>query len=187
MLAPPLLLTRAPPARPRPRSGTTKKLKVTRRISDAASGRQLPVEEVLEVAVKPGWKEGTRITFEGAASSWLPGRCQAALLPCCWLQRCSRRHGLQQAPPPSPRALTRFPAACLSSPPPARAGKGDELPGQPAADLVFVVKQLPHERFTRQGNDLHARVKVPLVAALAGGAVQVRGLGGWLAGGAPGV
>jgi DnaJ-class molecular chaperone len=56
------------------------------------------------------------------------------------------------------------------------AGKGDELPGQPPADLVFVVKQLPHERFTRQGNDLHTRVKVPLVAALTGGAVQV---GGW--------
>ncbi len=55
----------------------------------------------------------------------------------------------------------------------APAGKGDELPGQPPADLVFVLKQLPHERFTRETNDLVTRVKVPLVTALTGGTVQV--------------
>lgn len=57
--------------------GATKKLKVTRKIRDAASGRSLPVEEVLEVAIKPGWKEGTRITFEGGL-----GRLWPAGLPC---------------------------------------------------------------------------------------------------------
>jgi DnaJ family protein B protein 4 len=68
--------------------------------------------------VKPGWKEGTRITF---------------------------------------------------------AGKGDELsPGGAAADLVFIVKQQPDPVFERKGNDLHAKVKVPLVTALAGGQVTVR-------------
>ena len=89
---------------------------VTRHVLDAASGRSLPVSEVLEVPVKPGWKEGTRVTF---------------------------------------------------------AGKGDEvLPGT-AADLVLVVKQQPHTRFQRKANDLHTRVKLPLVTALTGGSASV--------------
>lgn len=83
---------------------------------DAASGKSLPVQEVLEVPVKPGWKEGTRVTF---------------------------------------------------------AGKGDEVAPGTAADLVFVVKQQPHARFERKGNDLHTRVKLPLVTALTGGNVSV--------------
>lgn len=83
---------------------------------DAASRKTLPVQEVLEVQVKPGWKEGTRVTF---------------------------------------------------------AGKGDETSPGTAADLVFVVKQQPHARFERRGNDLLVRVKLPLVTALTGGAVSV--------------
>lgn len=38
---------------------------VTRNIVDAASSKAMPVEETLEISVKPGWKEGTRITFAG--------------------------------------------------------------------------------------------------------------------------
>jgi DnaJ family protein B protein 4 len=73
---------------------------------------------VLEVNVRPGWKEGTKITFFG---------------------------------------------------------KGDELaPGGPAADLVLIVRQQPHPTFTRNGNDLHATVKLPLVTALTGGNVALR-------------
>lgn len=68
-------------------SGCTKKRKVTRHIVDAASGNSLPVEEVLEIPVRPGWKDGTRITFEG---------------------------------------------------------KGDERPGRPPQDLVFVVSACPN-------------------------------------------
>lgn len=83
---------------------------------DAASGKSLPVQEVLEIQVKPGWKEGTRITF---------------------------------------------------------AGKGDEVAPGTAADLVFIIKQQPHTRFERKGNDLHTRVKVPLVTALTGGSVAL--------------
>lgn len=73
------------------------------------------------MAVKPGWKPGTRVTFEG---------------------------------------------------------KGDEVaPGQ-ASDLAFVVKQAPHARFERQGNDLHATVKLPLVAALTGASPSLQHLDG---------
>lgn len=53
------------------------------------------------------------------------------------------------------------------------AGKGDEVTPGTAADLVFVVKQQPHSRFQRKGNDLHVRVKLPLVTALTGGTANV--------------
>ncbi|KAK1321857.1 hypothetical protein QJS10_CPA03g00072 [Acorus calamus] len=42
--------------------GTTKKMKISREITDA-SGRTVPVEEILTIVVKPGWKKGTKITF----------------------------------------------------------------------------------------------------------------------------
>ena len=62
-------------------------------------------QETLEVAIKAGWKEGTRIIFEG---------------------------------------------------------KGDRLPGRPPQDIVFVVQELPHTRFTRAGDDLVTQVCVPV-------------------------
>ncbi|KAF9590126.1 hypothetical protein IFM89_031730 [Coptis chinensis] len=42
--------------------GTTKKMKISREIADA-SGRTMPVEEILTIDIKPGWKKGTKITF----------------------------------------------------------------------------------------------------------------------------
>jgi DnaJ-class molecular chaperone len=59
------------------------------------------------------------------------------------------------------------------------AGKGDELaPGGPSADLVFMVKQKPHAKFTRDGNNLVTTVTLPLVTALTGGTVSVQLLDG---------
>ena len=48
-------------------------------------------------------------------------------------------------------------------------GKGDEVPGRPPADLVFVVKQLPHPLFERRGNDLHLKATITLKQAIGGG------------------
>ncbi|CAK9150996.1 unnamed protein product [Ilex paraguariensis] len=42
--------------------GITKKMKISREIADA-SGKTMPVEEILTINVKPGWKKGTKITF----------------------------------------------------------------------------------------------------------------------------
>ncbi|XP_047149859.1 dnaJ protein homolog 1-like [Vigna umbellata] len=42
--------------------GTTKKMNISREIADA-SGKTMPVEEILTINVKPGWKKGTKITF----------------------------------------------------------------------------------------------------------------------------
>lgn len=42
--------------------GTSKKMKISRELVDA-SGKTLPVEEILTIDIKPGWKKGTKITF----------------------------------------------------------------------------------------------------------------------------
>ncbi|GAB4831312.1 hypothetical protein Ancab_005323 [Ancistrocladus abbreviatus] len=42
--------------------GTAKKMKISRDIADA-SGKTVPVEEILAIDIKPGWKKGTKITF----------------------------------------------------------------------------------------------------------------------------
>ncbi|EIN10052.1 DnaJ-domain-containing protein [Punctularia strigosozonata HHB-11173 SS5] len=46
---------------------------------------------------------------------------------------------------------------------------GNEQPTGESQDLVFVVEEKPHDRFTREGNDLVCKVKIPLVEALTGG------------------
>ena len=100
--------------------GTTKKRKVTRSIVDGGTGKSMKVEETLEIPVKAGWKEGTRITF---------------------------------------------------------AGKGDEYPGRPAQDLVFVVTQKPHPVFKRDGDDLLVTMTISLAEALTeGNKVDVKSL-----------
>ncbi|KAK9826370.1 hypothetical protein WJX81_003911 [Elliptochloris bilobata] len=99
--------------------GTTKKRKITRHV--LRDGKPQPKEEVLEIPVKPGWKDGTRITY---------------------------------------------------------GGMGDELPGKPPQDLVFVVREAPDERFRREGDDLLLRVRVPLATAMSEGKVDVPALDG---------
>ncbi|KAK4271620.1 hypothetical protein QN277_020287 [Acacia crassicarpa] len=42
--------------------GTTRKMKISRELVDA-SGKTLPVDEILTIEIKPGWKKGTKITF----------------------------------------------------------------------------------------------------------------------------
>ncbi|KAF8031179.1 hypothetical protein BT93_D0398 [Corymbia citriodora subsp. variegata] len=42
--------------------GTTKKMKISREIADV-SGKTFPVDEILTIEIKPGWKKGTKITF----------------------------------------------------------------------------------------------------------------------------
>lgn len=42
--------------------GTSKKMKISRNVMDASRGASR-VEETLQVDVKPGWKNRTRITF----------------------------------------------------------------------------------------------------------------------------
>ncbi|CAI7873218.1 unnamed protein product [Closterium sp. NIES-54] len=101
-------------------SGSSRKMKISRNIIDA-SGRQKTVDEILTINVKPGWKKGTKVTFEE---------------------------------------------------------KGNEQPGMIPADITFVIDEKPHDRFTRDGNDLVYTCKVPLVDALTGYTANITTLDG---------
>lgn len=57
-------------------TGATKRLKITRRQIDAASGRLVTDENVLEVTVKQGWKPGTKLRFPNAGDELVPGQAQ---------------------------------------------------------------------------------------------------------------
>jgi len=48
------------------------------------------------------------------------------------------------------------------------AGAGDQEPGIPAGDVVFILKASPHESFERSGNDLLTHVTITLSEALFG-------------------
>jgi DnaJ-class molecular chaperone len=45
-------------------NGCRKKMKITKKVLDAATGGARPTEKYLTINVKKGWKHGTRITFE---------------------------------------------------------------------------------------------------------------------------
>lgn len=40
-------------------------MKIKRSITDGSTGRSMEVEEIVEIDVKPGWKDGTKVTFAG--------------------------------------------------------------------------------------------------------------------------
>ncbi|CAH9123633.1 unnamed protein product [Cuscuta epithymum] len=57
-------------------------------------------------------------------------------------------------------------------------GKGNEEPNVIPADLVFIIDEKPHSRFTREGNDLVVVERVSLVEALTGYTVHLTTLDG---------
>ncbi|RLM96932.1 hypothetical protein BBO99_00007225 [Phytophthora kernoviae] len=103
-------------------AGCTKKLKITRKVHDPSSNQVREEQKILEVNIKPGWKDGTKVTFEG---------------------------------------------------------QGDALPGRPAQDIVFMIKQKPHDKFRREGDNLVYRFKLSLKDALLGdGTLTIKTLDG---------
>ncbi|CAL1573716.1 unnamed protein product [Knipowitschia caucasica] len=99
--------------------GCTKKVKISRKVMNDNDCTSSIRDKIFTVTVKPGWKEGTRITF------------------------------------PS---------------------EGDQGPNNIAADMVFIVRQKPHERFERINNDLIYHTQVSLEMALTGFSVDVETL-----------
>lgn len=55
-------------------------------------------------------------------------------------------------------------------------GEGDQAPGILPGDVVFVIEQKPHPRFTRQEDDLLYKCEIDLVTALAGGTIFIEHL-----------
>lgn len=58
------------------------------------------------------------------------------------------------------------------------AGEADQAPGTVPGDLIVVVAEKEHETFKRQGSDLHCKLKIDLVTALAGGTFTIKHLDG---------
>lgn len=56
-------------------TGTVKKVRITKKILDA-SGQQMSIAKDLEINVKPGWKDGTKLTFEKEGDEVQPGVAQ---------------------------------------------------------------------------------------------------------------
>jgi len=56
--------------------------------------------------------------------------------------------------------------------------EGDEAPNTVPADVVVIIKEEPHPRFVRKGNDLHYRLHLSLRDALTGGRVELPTLDG---------
>jgi len=52
-------------------------------------------------------------------------------------------------------------------------GEGDEHPGRPTGDLVFVLEEQPHSLFKRDGDDLHYDATLTLRQALLGCALTI--------------
>ncbi|XP_017563234.2 dnaJ homolog subfamily B member 13 [Pygocentrus nattereri] len=103
--------------------GCTKKIKISRRVMNEDGHTSSIKDKILTITVKPGWKEGTRITF--------------------------------------PK-------------------EGDQGPNSIPADIVFVVRQKPHPRFTCRNNDLIYTAQISLEMALTGFSLEVETLDGRL-------
>lgn len=58
------------------------------------------------------------------------------------------------------------------------AGEGDQEPGIVPGDVVFVVDEKPHEKFTRKANDLYYEAEIDLLTSLAGGEVAFKHVSG---------
>ncbi|CAH1763450.1 6446_t:CDS:2 [Entrophospora sp. SA101] len=56
--------------------GTIKKLKVTRKIIDGPTGKQVPTDKILEINVRPGLKAGTKFRFPNAGDELPTGGSQ---------------------------------------------------------------------------------------------------------------
>ncbi|KAG6432605.1 hypothetical protein SASPL_104186 [Salvia splendens] len=100
--------------------GCVKKVAITR---DTVNGNGQIVEEdeTVTIKVEPGWRRGTKITFEG---------------------------------------------------------KGNQMPGTTAADLVFVIAEKEHPLFKTQEDDLKMGAEIMLVDALTGCTLPLPLLGG---------
>ncbi|KAG1474610.1 hypothetical protein G6F56_000255 [Rhizopus delemar] len=57
-------------------AGCTKRLKVTRKLRDSATGRAVQTDKILTITVKPGWKAGTKIRFPGEGDELENGTTQ---------------------------------------------------------------------------------------------------------------
>ncbi|EOA38948.1 hypothetical protein CARUB_v10011360mg [Capsella rubella] len=61
-------------------NGCTKKIKIKRDVVITSSGEMCEEEEMVEIKVKPGWKGGTKVTFEGKGNEAMGSSVPADLV-----------------------------------------------------------------------------------------------------------
>ena len=61
-------------------TGATKTRKLTRRVRDPATGGVREISEMLTIKLKPGWKAGTRVTFESKGDDITPGQAPSDII-----------------------------------------------------------------------------------------------------------
>ena len=96
-------------------------MKISRRVI-ADDGTAKKEEKVLTINVKPGWKSGTKITFQREGDQ----------VPDPSLHPCSIMIPIFQAP--------------------------NKIP----ADIVFIIRDKPHQHFRREGPDLKHTCRISL-------------------------
>ena len=57
-------------------TGCTKKLKIKRKLLDPSTHKSVPSEKVIAVAVKAGWKAGTKLSYYGEGDEYAPNKRQ---------------------------------------------------------------------------------------------------------------
>lgn len=102
-------------------NGKTKKIKINKRIQNSQNRMITNKEKIIEINLKPHYKPGTKIRFDG---------------------------------------------------------EGDELLGQPRQDIVFILKEIPHKKFKRQGDDLLYTITLTVGETLYGFTKQIEFLDG---------
>lgn len=56
--------------------------------------------------------------------------------------------------------------------------EGDQIPGKIPSDIIFIIRDKPHDKFKREGSDIKFTAKIPLKQALCGCTVNVPTLQG---------
>jgi len=96
---------------------------------------------VVTVDVKPGWKAGTKITFEGVSF------CR---LLCGHTLRLLRTYHHPAPASAYARVLSPFRFRNSSGQPRDTLQKGDQKYGETPQTIQFVIEEKPHPRFTRK-------------------------------------
>jgi DnaJ-class molecular chaperone len=97
-------------------NGCEKRMRVTKRVINGSTGKATQEKKDLVIPVKPGWKAGTKVTFEK---------------------------------------------------------EGDHVAGTVPADIQFIMKEQPHERFRRCDNDLHIVMPITVEDAMCGCTLEI--------------
>ena len=74
--------------------------------------------------------------------------------------------------------MKRLPVNASAGEPTRRAQEPAPQSGGTAGDLFLVVHLLPHPRFERRGQDLHAKIALPVTTAVLGGEASIPTLAG---------